>query len=141
MPDERKGDVWSAMRAAFKLEADDGIAKLKKLADWLRREHPSAADSLLEGLDEMFTINRLGLPGSLRRCLGTTNCIESPYSGVRAKTGRVTHWPDGQMAIRWVACALTAIENRMKRIMGYQQLWMLDASLKEKTVAMKERVA
>jgi len=55
------------------------------------------------------------------------------------------------MAVRWVASALTAIEKRMKRItrravsssrqVGYQQLWVLDASLKEKTVAMKERAA
>lgn len=141
LPDERKCDVQSAMRAAFKLEADDGISKLKKLSEWLRREYPSAADSLLEGLDEMFTINRLGLPGSLRRCLGTTNSIESPYSGVRAKTGRVRHWRDGQMAVRWVASALGSIEKRMKRIMGYQQLWVLDASLKENSVAMKERAA
>ncbi len=141
LPDDRKADVQSTMRAAFKLEAKDGTAKLKKLSDWLRREYPSAADSLLEGLDEMFTVNRLGLSSSLRRCLGTTNCIESPYSGVRAKTGRVTRWRDGQMTIRWAASALTAIEKRMKRIMGYQQLWVLDASLKEKTVAMKERAA
>ena len=145
LPDERKADVQSAMKAAFKLEANEGIAKLKKLSEWLRREYPSAADSLLEGLDEMFTINRLGLPSCLRRCLGTTNCIESPYSGVRRKTRRVTHWRDGLMAVRWVACALTAIEKRMKRIMGYQQLWMLEAALKEsqpgKTVAMKERAA
>ena len=141
LPDDRKPDVQSALRAAFKLETGDGISKLKKLAEWLHREYPSAANSLLEGLDEMFTINRLGLPGSLRRCLGTTNCIESPYSGVRAKTGRVTHWRDGRMAVRWVASALTAIEKRMKRIMGYQQLWVLDASLKENIVAMKERAA
>ena len=145
LPDDRKPDVQSAMRAAFKLEAKDGIAKLKKLSDWLRREYPSAAESLLEGLDEMFTINRLGLPSSLRRCLGTTNCIESPYSGVRAKTGRVTRWRDGQMAVRWVASALTAIEKRMKRIMGYQQLWILEGALRESqeenSVAMKERVA
>jgi len=141
LPDERKRDVQSAMRAAFKLDADDGIAKLKKLAEWLRREYPSAADSLLEGLDEMFTINRLGLPGSLRRSLGSTNAIESPYSGVRAKTGRVKHWRDGRMALRWVASALDSIEKRMRRIMGYQQLWILDASLNEKTVAMKDRAA
>lgn len=145
LPDERKADVGSAMRAAFKLEANEGITKLKKLSEWLNREYPSAADSLLEGIDEMFTINRLGLPSSLRRCLGTTNCIESPYSGVRSKTGRVTHWRDGRMAVRWVASALTAIEKRMKRIMGYQQLWILEGALKEsqdeKNVAMKERVA
>ena len=141
LPDERKRDVQSAMRAAFKLDADDGIAKLKKLAEWLRREYPSAADSLLEGLDEMFTINRLGLPSSLRRSLGSTNAIESPYSGVRAKTGRVKHWRDGRMVLRWVASALDSIEKRMRRIMGYQQLWILDASLNEKTVAMKDRAA
>lgn len=145
LPDERKPDVQMACRAAFKLQANDGIAKLKKLAEWLSREYPSAADSLLEGLDEMFTINRLGLPSSLRRCLGTTNCIESPYSGVRAKTGRVTHWQDGRMAVRWVASALRSIEKRMKRIMGYQQLWILEGALREsqdeKNVAMKERAA
>src|SRR4030042_471440 len=81
LPDDRKADVQSAMKAAFKLEANDGVAKLKKFAEWLRREYPSAADSLLEGLDEMFTINRLGLPSSLRRSLGSTNAIESPSSG------------------------------------------------------------
>jgi putative transposase len=145
LPDDRKDDVQSAMRAAFKLEAKDGIAKLKKLAEWLDREYPNAANSLLEGLDEMFTINRLNLPSSLRRCLGTTNSIESPYSGVRAKTGRVKHWRDGWMAVRWVASALSAIEKRMKRIMGYQQMWILEATLRgsqdEKTVAMKVKVA
>lgn len=141
LPDDRKGDVRSAMRAAFKLDADDGIAKLKKLAEWLRREYPSAADSLFEGLDEIFTINRLGLPSSLRRSLGNTNAIESPYSGVRAKTGRVKYWRDGQMTLRWVASALDSIEKRMRRIMGYQQLWVLGASLKEKTVATKDRAA
>ena len=145
LPDERKADVQAAMKAAFKLETNDGIAKLKKLSEWLAREYPSAASSLLEGLDEMFTINRLGLPGTLRRSLGSTNAIESPYSGVRSKTGRVTRWRDGQMALRWTASALFSIEKRMRRIMGYQQLWMLEATLKEseteKTLAAKERVA
>jgi hypothetical protein len=93
----------------------------------------------------MFTINRLGLPGTLRRSLGSTNAIESPYSGVRSKTGRVTRWRDRQMALRWTASALLSIEKRMRRIMGYQQLWMLEAALKEseteKTLAAKERVA
>lgn len=141
LPDDRKADVQLAMKAAFKLDANEGVAKLKKLSDWLRREYPSAADSLLEGLDEMFTINRLGLTSSLRRSLGSTNAIESPYSGVRARTGRVKHWRDGQMALRWVASALYSIEKRMRRIMGYQQLWVLDASLKEKSVAMNDRAA
>jgi len=145
LPYERKADVQVVMKAAFALDADKGIGKLKKLAEWLSREHPSAASSLLEGLDEMFTINRLGLPKQLCRCLGSTNVIESPYSGVRQKTGRVTRWRDGQMVLRWTASALLSIEKRMRRIMGYEQLWVLEAKLTdadgEQNLAEKGKVA
>lgn len=145
LPEERKADVEAAMKAAFKLKAEEGMARLDKLAQWLEREYPSAAGSLREGLQELFTINRLGLGKALRRCLGSTNVIESPYSGVRQKTGRVKRWRDGQMALRWTASALLSIEKRLRRIMGYQQLWMLEAALKDldekEGVAMKEKVA
>ena len=131
LPKDRQKDTRSAMKAAFQLPADRGVAKLKKLAQWLEHEYPSAATSLLEGLDEMFTINRLDLPGTLRRCLGTTNIIESPNAGIRQRTGRVTRWRDGQMALRWTAAALLSMEKRMRRIMGYQQLWILEAHLQK----------
>jgi putative transposase len=127
------------------LEADKGIGKLKKLAEWLSREHPSAAASFLEGLEETFTISRLGLPKQLCRCLGSTNVIESPYSGVRQKTYRVTRWRDGQMVLRWTASALLSIEKRMRRIMGYEQLWVLEAKLtdadEEQNLAEKGKAA
>jgi len=86
---------------------------------------------VLEGLDEMFTINRLGLPKALRRCLGSTNVIESPNSGIRSRTRRVKHWRDHAMVVRWVAASLLDMETRFKKIMGYQQLWILDAKLKD----------
>jgi len=35
------------------------------------------------------------------------------------------------MVVRWVAASLLDMEQRFKRIMGHQQLWMLDAKLKE----------
>src|SRR5260370_33456685 len=47
---------------------------------------PSAAASLIEGLEEGFTINRLDVPASRHRCLATTNVIESPHGGVRLRT-------------------------------------------------------
>lgn len=145
LPEDRKADVEAAMKAAFQLKADEGMAKLEKLAQWLERDYPSAAGSLREGLTEMFTINRLGLPKALRRCLASTNVIESPYSGVRHKTRRVKRWRDGGMALRWTASALLSIEKRMRRIMGYQQLWILEAALKvldeQEGVAAKEKVA
>ncbi len=73
----------AALRASYRLEAKEGMARLRKLAAWLEQEHPVAAASLREGLEECFTINRLGVPPSLHRCLATTNLIESPQSGVR----------------------------------------------------------
>jgi len=129
LPDEQKQQVRLTMKAAFSLEESKGITKLKKLARWLQKEYPSAAESLLEGLQEMFTVNCLGLPKTLCRCLCTTNIIESLYCGVRQKTGRVTHWRDGAMVLCWTASALLATEKKFRRIMGYQQMWMLESAL------------
>jgi len=131
LPKDRQENVRCAMKAAFQLPAEQGMAKLKKLSEWLAPEYPSAAESLLEGLTEMFTINRLELPAQLRRCLASTNIIESPNAGIREKTGRVTRWRDGQMVLRWTASALMTLEKRMRRIMGHQQLWMLEAKLQD----------
>jgi putative transposase len=145
LPDDQQEQVKCAMQAAFSMEAGKGKQKLNHLAKWLEREYPSAASSLREGLDEIFTINALGLPKILRRCLGSTNLIESPNSGVRSRTRRVKHWRDPAMVVRWVAASLLDMEDRFRRIMGYQQLWVLDAKLKglaeEQTVDGKERVA
>ena len=61
---------------------------------------PGAAgggNSLREGLEECFTINRLVVPPSLHRCLATTNLIESPQAGVRRRTRRVCRWRDAAM--------------------------------------------
>lgn len=145
LPDDQKDQADCAMHAAFALEADKGIKKCKQLAKWLEQEYPSAASSLLEGLDEMFTINRLGLPKALRRCLGSTNVIESPNSGIRSRTRRVKNWQDHGMVVRWVAASLLDMEKRFKRIMGYQQLWILEAKLRDlaedATVDTKSQVA
>ena len=145
LPQDRQETVRCAMKAAFQLPADQGLAKLKKLSEWLAQEYPSAAESLREGLEEMFTINRLDLPSQLRRCLASTNIIESPNAGIRQKTGQVTRWRDGQMVLRWTASALVTLEKRMRRIMGHQQLWMLEAKLQdqnqEQAVARKVKSA
>lgn len=133
LPKDRHDQAKAAMKAAFKLEAKEGMAKLEQLARWLEKEHPGAAGSLREGLAELFTINRLGLPATLRRCLGTTNLIDSSHSGTREKLGRVKNWQDGRMALRWTATALLETEKSFRKIMGHHQLWMLRAHLREET--------
>jgi len=105
------------------------LAKLDKFAQWLEREHPDVADSLWEGMEECFTINRLDVPRALHRCVATTNLIESPLSGVRMRTRRVRHWRDKPMVERWVGAAFLTTEKSLRRIMGYRDLWALQAIL------------
>ena len=131
LPEELKDQVKSLMKAAYRLDADEGIAKLKQQVRWLQSEYPSAAASLLEGLEETFTISRLGLPPKLRRCLATTNIVESPTAGVRLRTRRVTNWRNGEMVLRWAAAAYLETEKSFRRIIGYQELWTLKAVLDE----------
>ena len=129
LPEDLKPQVKAVMRAAFRLPAKEGMARLEKQAEWLEREYPSAATSLREGLTEMFTVTKLNLSASLARCLVSTNVIESPHSGVRLRTRRVCRWRDGKMVLRWAAAALLMTEKHFRRIMGYQDLWMLKAAL------------
>jgi putative transposase len=131
LPQDQHDQAKAALKAAFKLEAKEGMAKLEQLARWWDKENPGAAGSLREGLAELFTINRLGLPETLRRCLGTTNLIDSSHSGAREKLGRVKHWQDGAMALRWTATAMVETEKSFRKIMGHHQLWMLAAHLRE----------
>lgn len=138
LPDEQKQQAKCVMKAAFSMEADKGKKKLNQLAKWFQQEYPSASSSLLEGIDEMFTINTLGLAKELRRCLGSTNVIESPNSGIRSNTHRVKNWRDHGMVVRWVSASLFDMEKRFRRIMGYSQLWMLEAKLSE--LAEDERI-
>ena len=122
--------VRSLMRAAWRLpQAEEGIVRIKKLAGMIECDHPAAAASLREGLEETFTINRADVPPSLHRCLATTNLIESPQSGVRKKTGNVCRWRDGEMTLRWVAGAFLLTEKNFRKIMGYHDLWALASIL------------
>lgn len=144
LPEEQKEQVKAAMRASYRLEAKEGMARLRKLADWVEQEQPAAAASLREGLEECFTINRLGIPSSLHRCLATTNLIESPQSGVRMRTRRVCRWRDAAMMQRWVAASFLATEKNFRRIMGWKDLWQLEAILGRKATenaAAKQEVA
>ena len=126
---EQAQQVRVTMKAAWRLPAAEGQARLEQVAGWLAQTHPDAAASLREGLAEMFTINRLELPATLCRCLGTTNVIENGHAGSRRRSGRVTRWRDGGMVLRWAAASHLAAEKTYKRIMGHEQLWMLKAKL------------
>jgi putative transposase len=106
-----------------------GLRDAKALATALARQHPGAAASLREGLEEMFTVTRLGITGTLARTLTTSNPIESMISIARTTNRNVTHWKDGQMVLRWTAAGMINAERSFRRVRGYRQIPQLVAAL------------
>ncbi len=103
-------------------DAEAGLRDARRLAAQLKRDHPDAAGSLLEGLEEMFTVARLGITGALRRSLTNTNCIESMISTVRVVTHRVKNWHDGDMKKRWIATGMIEAQRTFRRVRGHTQM-------------------
>jgi hypothetical protein len=63
--------------------ADKAEKLLRNLAQRLERDWSGVASSILEGIDEILTVTRLGLPKELRRSLACTNMIENVMGTVR----------------------------------------------------------
>jgi transposase-like protein len=89
LPKDKADQTRWVMVQALKGDANAGVLKLQAQAKHLKAQYPDAAASLLEGLDELFTINRLNVTGGLARCLATTNIIESPNSAVLWPPSRI----------------------------------------------------
>ena len=78
VPDTKRASVRTAMNEAYRTR-DAGRAKklLENLARRLEADHPGAAASLREGLDETLTVLAFHLPSALERTLATTNPIDN----------------------------------------------------------------
>ena len=131
LPDKEKAWVDAKLVKAFDhLDPDAGLRNAKRLAAQLDKNYPSAAASLREGLEEMFTVTRLGIDGRLAKTLTTSNPIESMISIARATNRNVTRWRNGQMVLRWTAAGMLNAERSFRRIKGYKQMPQLVAALK-----------
>ena len=91
----------------------------------------SAANSLMEGLEETLTLHRLGIFEELGRSLKTTNAIESLNSQLSKYLRRVKHWMHSDQRQRWVTMAILEAEYNMRRIQHPEQLPLLRAALQE----------
>lgn len=126
LPDEQKPNAQSLLRAAWKSPtAEEGEKRVEQLARFLERDHEQAAKCLREGVKDMFTLQRLNVPPSLWKCLATTNLIESPQSGVRKRTLKISRWRDQSMAARWAASAWLVTEQHFHKLDGHRDLWAL----------------
>jgi len=118
---------------------------LLDLARRLETEHPSAAESVREGLDETLTVLTLNLSARLRRSLATTNAAESLLSRTRHVKRNVKRWRSGQMMLRWVAAGVLEAVKGFRRVKGYADMPMLVAALRARdrqlglAVAQEER--
>jgi len=141
LPDKEKAWVDAKLVKAFvHPDPDQGLRRAKDLAGLLAKSYPGAAASLLEGLDEMFTVARLGIDGRLAKTLTTSNPIESMISIAKATNRNVTRWRDGQMVLRWTAAGMLNAERSFRRIKGYKQMPQLVAALKRHAHPGTERI-
>jgi transposase-like protein len=130
LPDKDKAWVDAKLVRAFNApDADRGLIAAKNLAATLERDHPGAAASLREGLEDMFTVTRLGIDGRLAKTLTTSNPIESMISIARTTNRNVTRWRDGHMVLRWTAAGMLNAERSFRRIKGHKQMPQLIAAL------------
>lgn len=75
------------------------LAALKAVATSLEADHPGAAASLREGMEETLTVTSLGLPPALTRTMSSTNPIESAFSVAR-EVPRHAGPPPGRSRLR-----------------------------------------
>ncbi len=116
----------SAYHAGSALEAE---SQLTALARELDKTHPSAANSLREGLGETLTVLALDVPPTLARTLRSTNAIESMIGICREHAKNVKRWRDGQMALRWCAAGMVEASKQFRRVNGHMHLPALRAAL------------
>ena len=134
LPDKDKVWVDAKLAKAFgHPDPRQGLCNAKHLAGQLDKRYPGAAASLREGLEEMFTVARLGIDGRLAKTLTTSNPIESMISIARTTNRNVTRWRDGQMVLRWTAAGMLNAERSFRRIKGHKQMPQLVTALHRHT--------
>ncbi len=97
---------------------EDARQVLLDMQKWLRSINESAADSLMEAIEEILTVH-MKVPGLLRKTLHSTNPIESMFSTVRDAEDNIKRYRNSRMMQRWLASVLLYSEKRFRRIKGY----------------------
>ncbi len=133
LADDQKAICRRRMKDAYaQTTYKDAKAHLTKLYGELIHVNESAANSLLEGLEETLTLHQLGLSSELAKSLNTTNCIESVMSQMGQYTDKVDRWRNSNQILRWTAASLMDIEPRLRKIRGFRYLKVLRFKLQEK---------
>lgn len=131
LPERMRPSVKRAIQGAYKTgDFEKAKGMLLALARKLEVDHPGAAASLREGLDEALTVLSLGVGERLAGTLSSTNAIESAFSGAREVMGNVKRWRGGRMILRWTVAGLQEVEGRFRRVKGKADMPRLVAALR-----------
>ncbi len=140
LPESMRPGVRRAMNQAYECrDAKSAKRQLEALAARLESEHPGAAASLREGLDDTLTVIELNLPERLQLSLRTTNPIDNLIGSVRKVSRRVKRWRGGRMMLRWCGAAVLDAEQRFRRIRGYREMPKLIAALRARDAELDEK--
>ena len=112
------------------VDHEEARAELKNLTKELKKINVSAARSLEEGREELLTLHKLGMYIQFKRSFHTTNAIENLNSQLGKYIGKVKHWKNSEMRYRWIASGLMEIEQKMRRISNYKNLYKLKEQIK-----------
>jgi putative transposase len=116
--------------------------RLLEVRDELRKVNHSAAASLEEGLEETLTLHRLGLVYELGKSFSTTNLIENVNSQLVKYIRKVKYWINADMKARWIAVSLLEVEQKMRRVNGFEKLPLLRMAIaSELKLKQKRRAA
>src|SRR3989338_2752007 len=125
----RKEAHWRFRTALEQNHYEDARQMLLKMEKWLRGINESAADSLMEAIDEILTLHRLNVPALLRQTLHSTNPIESMFSTVRDCEGNIKRYRGSRMMQRWLASVLLHCEKGFNRVKGYASIGEVMAAI------------
>jgi len=134
LPEGMKAEIGQAMKEAYAMkEYDKAKQLLLNIKRRIETQHPRAASSLSEGMEETLTLHRIGAPKAIRKSLSTTNLIESLNSTIRSVTRRVKRWQNSKMVMRWVYAGIAEAERKFRSIRGCKDMGHLLVLLQTKS--------
>lgn len=120
LPKKYRKEAHRQYRTALEQNSyTDARKMLLDFEKWLRKINESAADSLLEAMEEILTVHRLKVPSVLRKTLHSTNPIESMFSRVRDCEGNIKRYRGSKMMQRWLASVLLYTEKCFESVKGF----------------------
>lgn len=117
---------------------EDAKGMLLELEKWLREKNVSAAESLLEALEEILTLHRLKVPALLRKTLHSTNPIESMFSNVRHCEKNLKRARGSKMLQRWLGSVLLYCEESFRAIKGHDGIMEVVAAIEAEQTGQPE---